>query len=222
MCSSVRRRPRDTAPDATRAALLQAAGEVFATTGFRAATVRAICQRAGANIAAVNYHFGDKTQLYFEVLRHSYRVVPPPAPPGSTRRRRPREQLRTFVHDFLTRLLNPGPDGWQDKLIAMEMIEPTHGLDTMVEERIRPMADYVRQLVRQILGSGADPEIVRLCGCSIVSQCLFYEHCRAVICRLFPEHHYDAPAIERLAEHITRFSVAAIGHYARQTRVRRS
>ena len=40
-------------PAATRDALLRATGEVFAEAGYRAATVRAICQRAGANIAAV-------------------------------------------------------------------------------------------------------------------------------------------------------------------------
>jgi AcrR family transcriptional regulator len=39
---------------ATRRHLLEAAAEVFAEIGFRAATVRQICERAGANIAAVN------------------------------------------------------------------------------------------------------------------------------------------------------------------------
>ena len=40
----------DPAQDVTRRHLLEAAGEVFAEEGFRAATVREICQRAGANV----------------------------------------------------------------------------------------------------------------------------------------------------------------------------
>ena len=49
-----------------------AAGGVFASRGFRDATIREICQAAGANIAAVNYHFGDKEALYLEVIRHAH------------------------------------------------------------------------------------------------------------------------------------------------------
>ena len=52
----------------TRRRLLDAAGEVFAEKGFAKATVREICQKAEANIAAVNYHFGDKEKLYAAVL----------------------------------------------------------------------------------------------------------------------------------------------------------
>ena len=57
----------------TRARLLEAGAAVFAEHGFRNATVQAICRRAKANIAAVNYHFGDKRNLYAEVLRESHR-----------------------------------------------------------------------------------------------------------------------------------------------------
>ena len=44
----------------TEMRVLEAAGEVFADLGYRAATVRQICEKAGANIAAVNYYYGDK------------------------------------------------------------------------------------------------------------------------------------------------------------------
>jgi AcrR family transcriptional regulator len=52
----------------TRERLIEAAGQLFADHGFRKVTVREICRVARANVAAVNYHFGDKLGLYREVL----------------------------------------------------------------------------------------------------------------------------------------------------------
>ena len=52
----------------TNERLLAAATDVFADVGYRAATLREICRRGNANIAAVNYHFHDKQQLYATVL----------------------------------------------------------------------------------------------------------------------------------------------------------
>src|ERR1700740_2655251 len=52
----------------TRDKILSAAGEVFAEQGFDGATIRAITERAGVNVAAVNYHFRDKTEVYTKVV----------------------------------------------------------------------------------------------------------------------------------------------------------
>ena len=55
--------------DSTRTRIIEAAGEVFAEKGFADGTVREICQRAGANVAAVNYHFRDKEELLFAAVK---------------------------------------------------------------------------------------------------------------------------------------------------------
>lgn len=198
----------------TRQLLLRAAGEVFAEAGFRAATVRQICRRAGANVAAVSYHFGDKARLYLEVLRcaqaQALEKYPPGAPPGAPAE----EHLRAFVRSLLLRLFDRGPMAWHGKLMAREMIEPTGALPIIVQERLRPMAGQLRQIVRALLGPAASEEQVRLCGCSIVSQCVFYHHCRPAVCQLFPEQKFGPADLERLADHITDFSLAALRQIA--------
>ena len=96
--------------------------------------------------------------------------------------------------------------------MAREMVEPTRALDGMIEEFVRPAAERLRGIIRRLLGARADDETVRLACMSVVGQCLFYHHGRPAITRLFPEQHYDAPNIERLATHITAFSLAALQH----------
>ncbi len=57
--------------NSTRQRILDAAARLFADSGFRGASVRDICNLAGANPGAVSYHFGGKRQLYRAVLRRA-------------------------------------------------------------------------------------------------------------------------------------------------------
>ncbi len=64
----------DAAPDpereaATKAQVLCAAERLFALQGFQNVSVRDITAEAGVNLASVNYHFGSKDALLFEIFR---------------------------------------------------------------------------------------------------------------------------------------------------------
>ncbi len=54
----------------TKLDLILAAGEIFASKGLKGASIRAIAKKAKVNIAAINYHFGSKENLYKEVLNY--------------------------------------------------------------------------------------------------------------------------------------------------------
>jgi AcrR family transcriptional regulator len=54
---------------ATRARLLRAAEACFADHGFNGVSLRQITRKAGVNLAAVNYHFSSKKELWLEVMK---------------------------------------------------------------------------------------------------------------------------------------------------------
>ena len=204
----------------TRQRLLEAAGEVFAEYGFRKATVREICKRANANIAAVNYHFRDKDGLYSAVLQYAHQCASKKYPPdlGLDSDATAKQQLFAFARSFLLRIFDNGRLAWHGKLMAREMIEPTRALDALVENEIRPFANRLELIVRKLLDVRASDKLVCLCARSIVAQCVFYHHARPVINRLYPNQKYDPEEIEQLAKHITRFSLGALKEFRKNWR----
>ncbi len=207
-----------TDPSDTEARLLEAAGEIFAEFGYRTATVRQICEKAGANVAAVNYHFGDKEGLYLAVLRSVPDAHAEKYPPGRGLNENPtaEERLRAYIESLLHRVFDTGRPGWHTKIIAREMVEPTRALDSLLEEVARPLHRELAGIVRQLLGSETDDHEVRLCALSILGQCVYYHNARNVLTRLYPEQCYEADDVARLVNHISEFSLAAIRTLARR------
>jgi len=201
-----------TGSERTRQRLLEAAGQVFAEKGFRSATIREICARARANVAAVNYHFKDKHALYLAVLQDAHARALEKYPPtlGTRPGDTPEARLNAFIRAFLLRLLDDGRPAWQGRLMAREIAEPTAALDVIVQRSIRPHFMLLSSIVRELLGASASPARVLLSTRSVVAQCLFYFHSRSVIARLQPRERLGPAAVERLTAHISRFSLAAL------------
>lgn len=197
--------------DDTRTRLIDAAGQVFADKGFRSANVREICQKAGANVAAVNYHFGDKERLYLDAVRSAYQTcaanVPLPTWASGTP---PADKLRDFVRTLLSRVLAEREPAWHMQLWMRELAQPTSACAEWVREYVRPMAQMLGEILQEILPN-ADPTRITLSAFSVVGQCLHYRLNRPVIALLVGAEEHGKYTVELLTEHITRFTLAALG-----------
>jgi AcrR family transcriptional regulator len=198
--------------DPTRLRLVEAAGEVFAEHGFHRATIRQITDRAVANVAAVNYYFRDKAELYAVCLRAAHgpgqatSVPPPSLDPEAA----PEEQLRQFIHGFLSRMSDSGRPAWHHRIMAREMAEPTEMLGELVNEVIRPQAEQLGVIIA-LLGGGSLSEDERwMLGFSVVAQALMYSCHRAIVNRLAPSFESAPPPLETMVTHIHQFSLAGI------------
>ncbi len=195
----------------TRQRLLAAATRLFAESGFNAVTVRDICTRANANVAAVNYHFNGKVGLYEDVMRSAISIMQ--ATTEEARRegagRPPQEQLRFYVRVFITRVVAGGGDTWIHQLMMREMADPTPALDLVIEAVIRPRLGYLAGIVAGVVGCAADDPRVLPCVFSVNAQCLALLNHKGAA-RVNPAFAMNATGIEAMVEHITRFSLAGI------------
>jgi AcrR family transcriptional regulator len=208
----MRMKPEESTSLDTRQRLLEAAGEVFAEQGFRAATIRDICNKAGANVAAVNYYFRDKHALYAEVLKYAFENARAryPSDMGLGPQASPKERLAAFVRALVYRILDQTRLAWHGTLMSREMVEPTDALAPLVDEAIRPEFERLRGIVRELLGPDADPEQVLQCVWSITGQCLFYYHAKHIIAILRPPGPYAPQDMQCIADHVIAFSLSAI------------
>lgn len=198
--------------DDTRLRLISAAGEVFAEQGFHAATVRDICGKAQANLAAVNYYFGDKMGLYVEAVQAAHCGGPEMAKPQWPAGIAPQEKLRFFVRRWLEHFMDEHRPSWHTRLMLQEMADPTEACEKLVEAYIRPMADTLREILGELVSPHVSTKQSWMIGFSIVGQCLFYKVHRPVAELLMGRELYRELDLDTLADHISRFSLAALGH----------
>jgi AcrR family transcriptional regulator len=148
----------------TRGRLLDTALEVFAESGYRNAKVADICRRAGTNLAAVNYYFGDKANLYVEAWQHAFNACAVPESSGSARLS-PREQLRLRIHTLMQDFTEPrrqelmgiirnimGVDATDERVLFCEM---------SIINQCRALLTISHSDLKYLLGQPLSPELIR-------------------------------------------------------------
>jgi TetR/AcrR family transcriptional regulator, regulator of cefoperazone and chloramphenicol sensitivity len=193
-------------PENPRERLLEAAGEIFAEKGFKGATVREIIDRAG-----VNYYFRDKERLYIEAVKHAACGEPEEPhlswPEGTP----PAAKLRDFIHFQLLKFLDPSRPAWLARLIMRELTQPSNACAELVRDYIEPRSKVLLGILRELLPPNTPRRKLFLTAFSVVGQCHFYCSHKPIIRQLIGEDEYQRLAPATLAEHITQFTLRALG-----------
>jgi AcrR family transcriptional regulator len=217
----VKRSRRAAASDPTRDKLLDVAGRIFADRGYRAATIREICVAAGANVAAVNYHFGDKLGLYAEVVRQSARIAEFQAAQTVIDQDAPAEEvLRAIIRARLHSLFRGERPDWNFRILAHELAQPTPALRRLVNKAGHPLFHRLLELIGGMIGLPAEDESTRLCAISLLGQIMIYALAGPLVTAIWPEFELTPEQVDRIADHIADFSLSYIQNFRSKTPAR--
>ena len=195
----------------TKESLIDAATEIFAEKGYEEATLREICATAGANNAAINYHFGSKRGLYNETLKQACSGRSICDELDDYADAEPVERLRQFIAMLLERVFDKSKTAIHTRLMLREMAQPTDATKELVRDLIRPDFDYLMTILDEMLPDDVSPKQKHLIIFSIIGQCVYYKIATPVATLLVSKKEFRTYNATLLADHITRFTLAALG-----------
>jgi AcrR family transcriptional regulator len=155
----------------TRRKLLQAATAAFARDGFHNARVTDICRSAGANVAAINYYFGGKEELYVAAWRHAFDRSIEDYPPdgGVPAEAPPEDRLRGQILALMHRIMDPASVDFD--IAHREMANPTGLLGEVMRRSLEPLRRQFLGVIRELLGENVAEEAVQVCEMNVHAQC---------------------------------------------------
>ena len=146
--------------------IIEAAGQIFAEKGFLAATGKEISQRAEANNAAINYHFGGLEALYREAIRVAQeRLLAAGSYADELPSGRSLDERLLALCEMMIRSLHLGAgEGWEMHLLSREAFTPSGVLDLsqsdLLVRRIRVLSEVVSEGLDR---PAVDPTVVQTC-----------------------------------------------------------
>ena len=147
--------------DKTKAAVIQAAGELFANFGFSGVTARQVTAKAGVSLGAIPYHFGSMKALYEEVLIAAVKISDEALPlvdVASTAT--PEEGLRLaiqwMIKDYAAQKV-----AWPIKLIEREAIDPSASFRKVLKHNYLPEFEWVCDVVSRVTTLPKENDAVR-------------------------------------------------------------
>jgi len=203
-----------------RQVILGAAEKLFAEKGFSHTSIRDITEKADCNIAAVNYHFHGKENLYIEVfhLRMStIRDLRINAVREFLSNKPEQKSLEELIQIFATAFLEPFlEDGSGERLMELMMRErydphlPQH---MFVEEIIQPVKIIMKNALLQTCSWLSDTE-AELCIHSIVGQLVHIIQAQELF-KGMDKTTVPVLDLSKAVEHVIKFSVGGVRQFVK-------
>ena len=159
--------------NATKLALIEAAGKLIAAKGYEKTTAKEICHLAGTNTAAVNYHFGSRAGLYQAVLSEAYQHI---VGIEELQKLEAKNLSATEkMNDFLDMLIQAvmQEENWFIRVVMREYISPSSIARESISKEVLPKIARIRTLFSQYLGLPAADSRLYACMIGTVSTFLW-------------------------------------------------
>ena len=210
-------RPRSVRSDGveTRALILQVAGRLFAEKGFERTTSREICLAAGANMAAVNYHFGSREGLYEAVLVEAHGQLVRLDDLEAIGRIGDAPQARLCaVIGLLAQRASGQEVPWGLRILVHEMmVAPSPHMAVLMRKAVLPKIQVMKSIVAEVLGLPVEHPAVQRALALVVLPCIMMTIVpRELFRQVAPAVYDDA---QGLVDDMTRYALAGLGAVAR-------
>jgi AcrR family transcriptional regulator len=202
----------DTKNGLTRDRILNEAESLFARKGYHGVSVREITNAASCNLAAVNYHFGNKQNLYLEVFRS--RWLPRASKVNASFRKTlkangeptPSGVIQALAKAFLDGPLTDTERKRHHQLISGELAQPTEAFELVADQVLQPLFNRLIDDLQAAMPAEKDGEQLALNAFSILAMVLYFNLARPFISR-FTGYAIDDNFKARLVNHIVNFSL---------------
>lgn len=213
-----------TSIDTARAdqALIRAAIELFGQSGFEAVGTRALCERAGVNLAAIRYHFDGKDGLYRAAVQHVVDVLEPRlafafaafaegARLAGTDRARQADLVRSVVRGIMEMFLRQPDMKPFIPFVLREFFLPSRHFDLFYEALPRRLHELTARIVAMADGIDAESETARIRAHALIGQIMVFNIAREILFRRMSWTEYAEPDAERVVAEVQRLTLRALG-----------
>jgi len=186
----------------TRNDIMEAARELFAKRSYEAVSVRDIVSQAGANVAAVSYHFGGKENLYREIVRQDLAALRSWIAEVRDENSTTRDKMEILVEGLLEIMT---ADNSVILMVFNEGFTVSDRISDILEEHIFETFSMFREIIQ----SGADEIKIRegdelFTVMSFISMPFYLAVARPVVEKITGREGYSKVFMKRAARHSVR------------------